>query len=175
MKKTPTWIAKLFADRKMMVLHKPILEKILPHRGRWLLLDSVRFIDGKATGEFVLTKEICDGHVIAGILMAPGCIWLDAAAQLLGIIVHQDEEIIARVGTDKTLAALAYNGAEFRRRICPGEKVLIETSAEVDYEDSHGFFRIIGGMFFIRVDGEKKVRAKIASVTLTPVSFEDMK
>jgi len=180
MKRMVQWITGLFSEKKEIIFEKEEIEKILPHRGRMLLLDRVRFSDGKAVGEFLVTDEVCEGHVIAGVPVMKGSDLCDMAAQLLGIMVHKEEEITSRLGDEKTLAALEYNGIVFKRRIRPGEKVLIETSTEVDYEERHGILKITGGMFFVRVDSQdetekKKIRVRIASVTLAPVSPTDMK
>lgn len=179
MKRMVRWIAGLFSEKKEVVIGKDEIMKILPHRGRMLLLDRVRFLDGKAIGEFLVTEEVCEGHIIAGMSVMKGSDFCDMAAQLLGVMIHKEEEVVSRLGDDKTLAALEYTGVIFKKRIRPGEKVLIETTTEVDYEDRHGVFKITGGMFLLRVDDQdpvekKKIRVRIASATLVPVSITDM-
>lgn len=152
---------------QVVILTKDQILKILPHRGKWLLLDSVRLEGKRATGELLLTEEICHGHIIGGRLMAPGCIWFDMAAQFLGIIAHNSPEVITSLnGRSRSFGVFRYGEAEFRRPVCPGEKVLIQTDSGVTWNERHGIFTVSSGPFFIRAEGSDKFRIKIGFVTL---------
>ena len=175
MKKPVEWIRSWFtAKQETLVIDQAKITEILPHQEKWALVQSVAITDGKAVGELVLGEDICRGHVIAGVLIPPGCIWYDAAAQLLGVILHQDQEVLSRLGPNKMLGASGYGPSEFRRPFHPGDKIIIETTTEVDYDDRHGFFRVSGGKFYLKLPGEKRARVTIDSVTLTPMSKEDL-
>lgn len=39
------------------------IEALLPHRGRALLLDRAEVYEYSATGYFVVTQEVCEGHL----------------------------------------------------------------------------------------------------------------
>lgn len=39
------------------------IKRILPHRGRALMLDRAEIVGNQVTGYFVVTKEVCEGHL----------------------------------------------------------------------------------------------------------------
>jgi len=150
------------------------IEGILPHRGRWGLLDSVLVHDRTAFGNIVLTNEICGGHVLAGVPLAPGCIWYDAAAQLMGVVLSLDNEVLSRLPPGGILAVRKYGEAIFKGPLRPGDEIVVEASTEFEFLDRHGLFMITGGPFNVKILGESACRVKVGSVTLIPVSREDV-
>ncbi len=102
-----------------------VILTILPHRGRWRLIDCVVITPQKVTGFFTMTKEICEGHGIGDNIVFPGALLAEMANQLLGVwFATQHPELI---GAGKTFFARSggYKASTF---IYPGDLVRIETS-----------------------------------------------
>src|SRR5690242_15774472 len=98
---------------KIVVLSTKEVQKILPHRYPFLLVDRVIFIDLEAS-EIICVKNVTvnepffQGH-FPGAPIMPGVLILEALAQAGGILVHQK-------GYDKKIAVLLnVTGAKFRR------------------------------------------------------------
>jgi len=169
------WVAQLLVNQPEVVLGKQEVDAILPHKGQWHLIDTVTFTNGKAVGELFFTGEICNGHTIDGVLMAPGCIWYDMAAQFFGIMISREPKVLAHRGEDNKLASRGYGESDFRGPALPGDYLIIEGPTTVVYTERLRFFTITGGPFSVRRRGERKPIAEIKSVTLVPVSFKDLK
>ena len=95
------------------------IQKILPHRYPFLLVDRVVSIDLEAS-EIICVKNVTvnepffQGH-FPGAPIMPGVLILEALAQAGGILVHQK-------GYDKKIAVLLnVNGAKFRKPVTPGD------------------------------------------------------
>lgn len=106
-------------SNKGFALSAKEVEKILPHRYPFLLVDRVLRIDLEAS-EIVALKNVTvnepffQGH-FPGAPIMPGVLILEALAQTGGILVHQK-------GYDKKIAVLLnVVGAKFRRPVTPGD------------------------------------------------------
>ena len=95
------------------------IEKILPHRYPFLLVDRILEINLEEN-EIVGLKNVTvnepffQGH-FPGAPIMPGVLILEALAQAGGILVHQK-------GYDKKIAVLLnVTGAKFRRPVTPGD------------------------------------------------------
>ncbi len=104
---------------KAVVLSTKEVQKILPHRYPFLMVDRVISIDLEAS-EIVCVKNVTvnepffQGH-FPGAPIMPGVLILEALAQAGGILVHQK-------GYDKKIAVLLnVTGAKFRRPVTPGD------------------------------------------------------
>lgn len=109
--------------------HPPLMstkdiERILPHRYPFLLVDRVLRIDLQAS-EIVAVKNVTSnepffqGH-FPGAPIMPGVLLLEALAQAGGILVHQK-------GYDKKIAVLLnITKAKFRRPVVPGDVLYLE-------------------------------------------------
>ena len=102
-----------------VVLSTKEVQKILPHRYPFLLVDRVIHIDLEAN-EIICVKNVTvnepffQGH-FPGAPIMPGVLMLEALAQAGGILVHQK-------GYDKKIAVLLnITGAKFRRPVTPGD------------------------------------------------------
>ncbi len=102
-----------------VVLSTKEVQKILPHRYPFLLVDRVIHIDLEAN-EIICVKNVTvnepffQGH-FPGAPIMPGVLILEALAQAGGILVHQK-------GYDKKIAVLLnITGAKFRRPVTPGD------------------------------------------------------
>jgi 3-hydroxyacyl-[acyl-carrier-protein] dehydratase len=104
---------------KTVVLSTKEVQKILPHRYPFLMVDRVISIDLEAS-EIICVKNVTvnepffQGH-FPGAPIMPGVLILEALAQAGGILVHQK-------GYDKKIAVLLnITGAKFRRPVTPGD------------------------------------------------------
>ena len=105
------------------ILSAKQVEKILPHRYPFLLVDRVIHIDLEAN-EIIALKNVTvnepffQGH-FPGAPIMPGVLILEALAQTGGILVHQK-------GYDKKIAVLLnVTNAKFRKPVTPGDALLL--------------------------------------------------
>lgn len=120
-------LGRIKRGKKVAVSREDIM-LILPHRGRMLLLDRVIIAPQVATGEFLVTEEVCKGHAVAGErLIFRGVDIVEMAAQLLGVtwgIQHPDfinrAGILRETGKAKFFGGLVFVGdlliIEIKRR-----------------------------------------------------------
>jgi 3-hydroxyacyl-[acyl-carrier-protein] dehydratase len=101
------------------IMNTKEIEKILPHRYPFLLVDRVLHID-LDNNEILGVKNVTSnepffqGH-FPGAPIMPGVLLLEALAQTGGILVHQK-------GYDKKIAVLLnISNAKFRRPVIPGD------------------------------------------------------
>lgn len=95
------------------------IEKILPHRYPFLLLDRIIYMnleDNEIIGlkNVTVNEPFFQGH-FPGAPIMPGVLLLEALAQAGGVLVHQK-------GYDKKIALLLnVTSAKFRRPVVPGD------------------------------------------------------
>jgi 3-hydroxyacyl-[acyl-carrier-protein] dehydratase len=111
------------ANSHPTILSAKQVEKILPHRYPFLLVDRVIHIDLEAN-EITALKNVTvnepffQGH-FPGAPIMPGVLILEALAQTGGILVHQK-------GYDKKIAVLLnVTNAKFRKPVTPGDALLL--------------------------------------------------
>lgn len=99
------------------------IEKILPHRYPFLLVDRILEINLEEN-EIIGLKNVTvnepffQGH-FPGVPIMPGVLILEALAQTGGVLVHQK-------GYDKKIAVLLnVTGAKFRKPVLPGDGLLL--------------------------------------------------
>lgn len=86
-------------EEPKLVLEKEFIEKALFHRGRALLLNKVVITMDKVWGEYTVTPEACEGHIIDGMAIFKGSDFIDMACQLVGVwYVSQHPELIGKTG-----------------------------------------------------------------------------
>ncbi|MBI5345636.1 MAG: 3-hydroxyacyl-ACP dehydratase FabZ [Chlamydiae bacterium] len=108
------------SDRSV-VLGAQEIEKILPHRYPFLLVDKIIFLnleDNEIIGQknITINEHFFQGH-FPSVPIMPGVLILEALAQTGGILVHQ------KGFTTKIAVLLNITEARFRRPIVPGDVV----------------------------------------------------
>ncbi len=97
---------------KKVTIGKEGIMSILPHRDRMLLLDQVTITSQTATGEFLVTEDVCKGHAVAGgELIFRGVDIAEMSAQLLGVtwgVQHPD--FTSKVGLLREIGRLKFFG-----------------------------------------------------------------
>ncbi|MBU6383102.1 MAG: 3-hydroxyacyl-ACP dehydratase FabZ [Verrucomicrobia bacterium] len=110
-------------QRKPFVFNAKDIEKILPHRYPFLLVDRILEInleENEILGvkNVTVNEPFFQGH-FPGVPIMPGVLILEALAQTGGILVHQK-------GYDKKIAVLLnITGAKFRKPVVPGDVLLL--------------------------------------------------
>lgn len=110
-----------------VILHSKNIEKILPHRYPFLLVDRIVHLNLEES-EIVGVKNVTmnepffQGH-FPGAPIMPGVLILEALAQTGGILVY-------RKGYEKKIAVLLnINNAKFRKPVTPGDVLRLHAKA----------------------------------------------
>ena len=111
------------AERPPVIFTAKQIEKILPHRYPFLLVDRIIYLNLEEN-EIIGLKNVTvnepffQGH-FPGVPIMPGVLILEALAQTGGILVHQK-------GYDKKIAVLLnVANAKFRKPVTPGDALLL--------------------------------------------------
>ncbi len=100
------------------------IEKILPHRYPFLMIDRIEEIQplkyAKGFKNITYNEEFFQGHFPSEPVM-PGVLQIEAIAQVgaCAILYHEDYR-------GKTAYFLTVNKAKFRKKVVPGDKLVIE-------------------------------------------------
>ncbi len=103
------------------------LQRILPHRYPFLMIDRILSIDGtrRIVGikNVTINEPFFQGHYPGQPIM-PGVLVIEALAQLGGVLLSQDLEHKGKVAILLTL-----DKVKFRRAVRPGDQLLLEAEA----------------------------------------------
>lgn len=103
------------------------IQRILPHRYPFLLVDRVIELEGshRAVGikNVTINEEFFTGHYPGQPIM-PGVLIIEAMAQLGGILLSQELE-----HTGKVAVLLSIDKVKFRRPVAPGDQLILEAEA----------------------------------------------
>lgn len=106
-------------DERPYIFNAKDIEKILPHRYPFLLVDRIIYLNLEEN-EIIGVKNVTvnepffQGH-FPGVPIMPGVLILEALAQTGGVLVHQK-------GYDKKIAVLLnIANAKFRKPVLPGD------------------------------------------------------
>lgn len=99
------------------------IEKILPHRYPFLLVDRIlemNLEENEILGlkNVTVNEPFFQGH-FPGVPIMPGVLILEALAQTGGVLVHQ------KGYTQKIAVLLNVTGAKFRKPVLPGDALLL--------------------------------------------------
>lgn len=103
------------------------IQRILPHRYPFLMVDRVVEIEGshRAVGikNVTINEEFFNGHYPGQPIM-PGVLIIEAMAQMGGILLSQELE-----HTGKVAVLLSLDKVKFRRAVMPGDQLILEAEA----------------------------------------------
>jgi len=128
-KKLAARIHRLELDRKITA--KPVMDikhiqRILPHRYPFLLVDKVIELDGdkRAVGikNVTINEPFFQGHYPQQPIM-PGVLIVEALAQLAGLLLSQKLE-----HTGKLAVLLSMDKVKMRRPVIPGDQLILEAN-----------------------------------------------
>lgn len=140
------------------------IRSILPHRGRFLLLDEVLITSQKMIGKVRITEDMCLGHaVFNGEMVFRGSDFIDMAAQLLAVWAAQWSQLRSSL-KGKICMPVEYGDSTFRAKVLPGDLVLM-TPKKVWVRERTGRILIVGEKFTAEVEGKsQKGNVKVSSV-----------
>ncbi|NBT31916.1 MAG: 3-hydroxyacyl-[acyl-carrier-protein] dehydratase FabZ, partial [Rhodobacteraceae bacterium] len=107
-----------------------LIQKILPHRYPFLLVDKVKDINGteSATGikNVTMNEPHFQGHFPSNPIM-PGVTIIEAMAQTAAVMVGTS---MGLVNNDLLVYFMAIDGCKFRRKVVPGDvlEMYVETT-----------------------------------------------
>jgi len=130
-------VKKLVAHQKIQKLEdrltgKPVMDlrqiqRILPHRYPFLLVDRVIELEGskRAVGikNVTANEEFFQGHYPGQPIM-PGVLILDALAQMGGVLMSQKLDLKGRIAV-----FLSADKVKFRRPVVPGDQLIMEVES----------------------------------------------
>ncbi|MGB7977634.1 MAG: 3-hydroxyacyl-ACP dehydratase FabZ [Chlamydiales bacterium] len=110
-------------QKRPYILNAKDIEKILPHRYPFVLVDRILEMDleqNEILGlkNVTVNEPFFQGH-FPGVPIMPGVLILEALAQTGGILVHQKGYVT------KIAVLLNITGAKFRKPVLPGDALLL--------------------------------------------------
>lgn len=116
----------LETSNQPVVLNAKEIQKILPHRYPFLLVDKIVYLNLEENiiigqKNVTVNEQFFQGH-FPGVPLMPGVLVLEALAQTGGILVHQ------KGFNEKIAVLLTINNAKFRRPIIPGDVLMLHAS-----------------------------------------------
>jgi 3-hydroxyacyl-[acyl-carrier-protein] dehydratase len=137
-----------------MILDSSAIQKILPHRYPFLMVDAILEMERAkhivGVKNVTLNEGIFQGH-FPGKPIFPGVLIIEALAQTGGLLLLQ--EIPDR--QDKLLYFVAVDDARFRRPVVPGEQLRLEVTV-LSWRGN--FCKLYG---IASVDGERAAEATL--------------
>lgn len=134
-----------------MILDVNGIQKILPHRYPFLLVDAVEELDRKkrivAIKNVTVNEGFFQGH-FPGKPIMPGVLIIESMAQSAGLLLLQEVED----RENKLLYFVAIDNARFRRPVVPGDQLKIEVNVVA--------WR---GQTFCKVEGRARVNGELAA------------
>lgn len=103
-----------------------LIQRILPHRYPFLLVDRVRAIEGYSRAQGVKNVSMNEphftGHFPAEPIM-PGVLIVEAMAQTAGVMIGVG---LGAVDTEAVIYFMAIDNCKFRRKVVPGDQLLMD-------------------------------------------------
>jgi len=138
-----------------MILDNVAIQKILPHRYPFLLVDAILEMEPRkrivGIKNVTSTEYFFQGH-FPGKPVMPGVLIIEGMAQTGGVLLLQ--EVPDRA--NKLLYFVAIDDARFRRPVVPGEQLRFEVSVLSSRITRATFYRLAGKA---TVDGELAAEA----------------
>jgi beta-hydroxyacyl-ACP dehydratase FabZ len=126
-----------------MILDNVAIQKILPHRYPFLLVDAILEMEPRkrivGIKNVTSTEYFFQGH-FPGKPVMPGVLMIEGMAQTGGVLLLQ--EVPDRA--NKLLYFVAIDDARFRRPVVPGEQIRFEVSVLSSRITRATFFKLAG-------------------------------
>ncbi len=103
-----------------------LIQRILPHRYPFLLVDRVRAIEGYSRAQGVKNVTINEPHFTGhfpGDPIMPGVLIVEAMAQTAGVMIGVG---LGAVDTKAVIYFMAIDNCKFRRKVVPGDQLLMD-------------------------------------------------
>ena len=136
-----------------MELNSNEIEKILPHRYPFLMIDKVKEMEPGTFAKAVKCVSVSESHFAGhfpGQHVMPGVLILEALAQTGAVAILSEED-----NKGKTAFFAGAKNVRFRRQVVPGD--VLELSCEITRKKG----RIGSGKAAATVDGELCVEAEL--------------
>ncbi|MDR2869606.1 MAG: 3-hydroxyacyl-ACP dehydratase FabZ [Deferribacteraceae bacterium] len=145
-----------------MELNIDLIQKVLPHRYPFLLVDRVLEVgDGHAKGlkNVTFNEEFFNGH-FPGKPIMPGVLQIEAMAQVACFMAYYGLKKGKPEGWEPKLSVFfaGIDGVRFRRVVIPGDQLIIETNLTTQ---KRNFWWMEGK---ITVDGELACEAMMSAI-----------
>jgi 3-hydroxyacyl-[acyl-carrier-protein] dehydratase len=113
--------------RQSMILDSIGIQKILPHRYPFLLVDAIEEMERKkrivGIKNVTINEQFFQGH-FPGAPVMPGVLIIESMAQVGGLLLLQDVEN----RENKLLYIVAVDNARFRKPVVPGDQLKVEVT-----------------------------------------------
>ena len=105
-----------------------LIQRILPHRYPFLLVDRVQNIEGTARAQGIknvtMNEPQFQGHFPAQPIM-PGVMIIEAMAQTAGVMVGAG---LGMMDKDLLIYFMAIDSCKFRRKVVPGDQLVMDVT-----------------------------------------------
>ncbi|WP_246082484.1 3-hydroxyacyl-ACP dehydratase FabZ [Rubellimicrobium rubrum] len=105
-----------------------LIQRILPHRYPFLLVDRVRNIEGTARAQGIknitMNEPQFQGHFPAQPIM-PGVMIIEAMAQTAGVMVGAG---LGMMDKELLIYFMAIDSCKFRRKVVPGDQLVMDVT-----------------------------------------------
>lgn len=103
-----------------------LIQRILPHRYPFLLVDRVRNIEGTSRAQGVKNVTMNEPHFTGhfpGDPIMPGVLIVEAMAQTAGVMIGVG---LGAIDTKALIYFMAIDNCKFRRKVVPGDQLLMD-------------------------------------------------
>ena len=107
----------------MVELDLAAIKRILPHRDRALMLDRAEIVGNQVTGYFMVTKEVCEGH-LPGLPIFRGIDRVEVLFLTMGVAMLEG------LPEGKIPVAATVEGIRWPGLVVPGQEVRAEVMIE---------------------------------------------
>jgi len=105
-----------------------LIQKILPHRYPFLLVDRVRNIEGTSRAQGLKNVTMNEPHFqghFPGVPIMPGVTIIEAMAQTAAVMIGVSTGFD---GGNLLIYFMGIDGAKFRRKVVPGDQLLMDVT-----------------------------------------------